>query len=193
MALIDEMSVINGRMLKENGAPLNIADVLSNAINVSSISGEPASNFTRPDNTTTYSIGDVVGSSPSANMVFSDVSSVDGSHVIIMGVSLRIDVSAIPEGMSEFRLHLYNTAPTPIADNDAYNLIAADRSKYLGCITLDAPIDLGDTLYSDTKNVNLKIKLATGSTSLYGVLQTLNAYTPTSQAAKTVKLHVVGV
>jgi hypothetical protein len=95
--------------------------------------------------------------------------------------------------MGSFRLHLYDSSPTAIEDNSAYNLPSDDRSKYLGFIDIDIPQDLGDTLYIDMKNVNFQCKLATNSTSLYGMLQTLNAYTPTAQAVKTLKIHVLGV
>jgi hypothetical protein len=95
--------------------------------------------------------------------------------------------------MSGFRLHLYNSAPTAILDNSAFNIPVADRSKYIGYIDFDTPSDLGDTLFTQALNVNLFATLATGSTTLYGILQTIGGYTPTSATVKTVNLTVVGV
>lgn len=148
---------------------------------------------TRPDNTDAYIAGDVVGTSPATNISFSGVSSVAGGSVVLQSISLRIDVAAIPAGMSTFRLHLYNADPTAIADSAAYNLPSGDRTKYLGFIEVDTPIDLGDTLWVQKDNIGMLINLATGSTSLYGMLETRGGYTPTALVAKTLALHVLEV
>jgi hypothetical protein len=135
---------------------------------------------TRPANTTAYTAGDVVGAAVTANISFGEFAGIASGAVILMGAWLRIDKNAVPTGMGAFRLHLYNAAPTAIADNAAFNVIAADRTKYLGYIDLPTPIDLGDTLWSQVENVNKKVKLASGSKYLYGVLQTVAGYTPAS-------------
>jgi hypothetical protein len=148
---------------------------------------------TRPANTTAYAANDVVGTDAATNMTFADIITQPGGVFTVLSADLRVDVAAIPAGMAGFRLHLYNAAPTAITDNLAFNLIAADRAKYLGSIMLNAPVDLGDTLFSHTDGINFTAKLAAGSTTVYGVLETLTAYTPTSAAVKTVKLNAVGV
>lgn len=148
---------------------------------------------TRPNNTTAYTAGDVVGQDAAANIEFTNVMVAAGDRFVIFNASLRIDVGAIPAGMSSFRLHLYNAAPTAITDNLAYNLIAADRAKYLGFITIPAPIDAGDTLWAQVSDVNFVGKLADASTTLYAVLQTVGAYTPTALTVKTVTLNVAAV
>lgn len=149
--------------------------------------------MTRPNDTTAYTAGDVCGTSPATNITFAGCSTIEGGHIIIMGVNLEVDVNAVPSGMSGFRLHLYDSAPTAIADNTAYNLPSGDRTKYLGNIPIDSPSDLGDTLWVEMNNVNKKVKLASGSSTLYGILETLGAYTPTAQAVKKVTLQIVGV
>lgn len=177
-----------------NDADNNFQEVSpSTPLPIGSGAKNPSSTQTRPNNTTAYAIGDVVGTDAATNLTFSNVSSVSGSNVIITSVNLEIDASAAPSGMSGFRLHLYNAAPTAITDNLAFNLPSADRTKYLGHITLDTPVDLGDTLWSNTLNVNIQCKLATSSTTLYGILETLTAFTPTAQCVKTITLNTVGV
>lgn len=146
---------------------------------------------TRPNDTTAYTALDVVGTSPATNIEFANVTSVAGNFVVITGVSLRVDVASIPSGMSSLRLHLYNSAPTAIADNTAFNLPSADRSKYLGYVDIDTPLDLGDTLYIENLNINKQVKTVT--TSIFGILQTIGAYTPSSQTVNTVTLHTLGV
>lgn len=144
---------------------------------------------TRPANTTAYAAYDVVGTDAATNMEFASVGSVAGGSVIVTNAKLRIDVGAIPAGMGDFVLHLFNEAPTAITDNLAFNLIAADRGKYQGSITLTTPTDLGDTLWSQATNQNLSCQLASGSTTLYGVLVTVGAFTPTSACVKTVTIN----
>lgn len=150
--------------------------------------------FTRPNDTNAYSIGDVVSDSTSSPtvMTFSAVSQNPNTSVTIVGVSLRIDVSSVPAGMGIFRLHLYNASPTAINDNSAFDLIAADRSKYLGFIDISTPEDFGSTLWAEVDNINFYCKLATGSTTLYGILETRAAFTPTAQAVKNITLKAIG-
>ena len=148
---------------------------------------------TRPNNVTAYDALDVVGQDSAANMVFSNVIADEGGAFVIFGARLRIDVAAIPAGMSSFRLHLYNAAPTAIVDNAAYNLPAGDRAKYLGYVEISGVLDIGDTLWIQATGVNFVGKLAAGSTSLWGILQTVSAYTPTASAVKTVMLNIAAV
>lgn len=154
--------------------------------------------ITRPNNTDAYIIGDVCGTSPATNIEFANISTQKGGDyagngVIITGASLEVDVNAIPSGMSGFRLHLYKSAPTAIADNAAYNLPSGDRLKYIGNIPIDTPEDLGDTLFSRNNNINMQIALADGGNSIYGILETRGAFTPSAQTVKKVTLYVLEV
>jgi hypothetical protein len=160
---------------------------------VSSIGGASSASQTRPANTTAYSIGDVIGTDAATNLVFENVLTMAAGHFIIMGVSVRFDTASTTVAFGALRLHLYDAAPTAITDNSAFNLIAADRNKYLGWIDIDAPVDIGDTHYISMNNVNTKRKLADGSTTLYGVLETRAANQCAENSTPfTVKLHVVG-
>lgn len=161
-----------------------IQKVSSNDFNVSAT-------FTRPNDTTAYAAGDVVGTSPATNMTFSNISPIAGSGYIIMGAFLRIDVSSIT-GMANFRLHLYSSAPTAIADNSAFDLASGDRSKYLGYISFDTPEVMTSTAFIASNNVNMKRTLASGSTTIYGLLETRSAYTPSANAVFTLTISGVG-
>jgi hypothetical protein len=162
-----------------------------NPINVQSNTANASASQTRPDNATPYTAYDVIGTDPATVFTFANVVKTAGNTAIITGVSLRIDVNALPTGMETFRLHLYDASPTAIVDNGAFNLIAADRSKYLGYIDIDLPLDMGDTLYIENLNINKQIKTVT--TSIFGQLQTKVPYTPTAQAVKTIELQIVEV
>lgn len=185
---INRFAAICGKFVKTNGATFNIADAMS------AQAGKNASDtITRPDNTTPYSINDVVSTAAGEILTFANISNEAGSEVFINSVNMMLAVAAIPAGMGNFRLHLYNAAPTAIADNAAYNLPAADRAKYLGYITIPTPVDLGETLWSQYDNINKRVKLAADSTTLYGILQTTAAYTPTASTVKTISLSSLGV
>lgn len=144
---------------------------------------------TRPADTTAYTALDVVGTIAAANISLANIGSIQASYFTITGVTLEFDINAVPSGMGNFRLHLFDAAPTAIADNDAFNLIAADRAKYLGYITLGTPVDLGDTLISCTDTLNFRRKLASASTTIYGVLQTVDAFTPVSEAVMAITIN----
>lgn len=155
---------------------------------------------TRPNNTTPYTALDVVGEDPAENLEFAGIGpeaegAVNGKSVITH-VALRMDRNAVPAGMTQFRLHLFNGAPTAIADNAAFNLIAADREKYQGYIDIPQPLDLGDTIYNDTEGgyypVRKEVELNSMG-NLYGVLQTLGAYTPAASTSFKVELRAVSV
>lgn len=165
-----------------------------NTMKVVSNEGNPTSTITRPNDTTTaYAAGDVIGGGTTSILTFSNVLPTKGAGFIIMCAWMKIVVSAVPSGMSSFRLHLYNASPTNIADNAAFNLPSADLAKYLGYITFNTPTDLGDSLFTQSENINFKRKLASTSNTLYGILQTVWGYTPTSACVKTVGLETVGV
>jgi hypothetical protein len=133
---------------------------------------------TRPANTTAYAAGDVVGGA----ITFTSAGP-SGGHLLITDADLRIDVSAVPSGMTTFRLHLYDvTPPSAIADNAAWDLPSGDRASYLGYVDLTAPTDQGSTLYTQATAVNRKVKLASASTSLFGYLVTTAGYTPAANS-----------
>jgi hypothetical protein len=112
-----------------------------------------------------------------------------GDHMIT-DAALEIDVAAIPSGMSAFNLYLYNvTVPSAPADNAVFDIPSGDRAAFLGKISLGAPVDEGSTLYIERNGINKVVTAA--STSLFGLLVTVGAYTPTAQAVKVVTLHAI--
>lgn len=147
--------------------------------------------FTRPDNATAYAALDVVGTDPATNILFENVLPTTGGSFCIAKIGLEIDVSAVPSGMSGFVLYLYDSAPTAIADNSPYNWPSADRTKRIGKILIPNPEDDGDTIYAHDIGGLFYGKLATGSTSLWGILKTIGAYTPTALTVKKISMLVL--
>jgi hypothetical protein len=129
--------------------------------------------ITRPANTTAYAAGDVVGGA----FEFPTIGPFSGD-VLITTASLRIDVAAIPSGMTSFTLHLYDvTPPSAILDNAAWDLPSGDRANYLGKIDLGSPADLGSTLRVQVDQVNTQLRLR-GGYSVWAYLVTNGGFTP---------------
>lgn len=143
---------------------------------------------TRPANTTAYSDGDIVGATAAA-ITFTNLGPASG-FISLNDADLRIDLAAVPAGMTSFRLHLYNaTPPSALADNASWDLPSGDRASYLGYVDLGSPIDVGSTLFVQTGGTGAK-NIAMGVTaSLFGYLVTNTGYTPTSAATLTIRLN----
>lgn len=128
---------------------------------------------TRPANTTAYTAGDVVGGA----IEFKDIGPASGD-ILILSAALRIHVTAIPAGMTSFRLHLYDvTPPSAIADNAAWDLPAGDRASYIGYVDVGSPADVGSTLHVQTDGINKPVRMG-GSYSLFGYLVSNGGFTP---------------
>jgi hypothetical protein len=140
---------------------------------------------TRPDNTTAYAAGDVLGTDPATAIEFQNIAPAGGGPIILLYASLMINVGS--GGPSQTRLHFYSSAPSAIADNAAFNLPSGDRAKYLGSITIAAPVDLGDTMFSEDDYLRKTI-IATSS-SLFALAETVGAFTPTASTVKTWELR----
>lgn len=147
----------------------------------------------RPNNTTAYAANDVISTAAGEVLVFDNITKDHGSGFIVSGARARFDIASLPSGMSGFRLHIYNSAPTAIADNSAYNLPSSDAAKYIGYITISPPLDLGETLWSQDDNLNFSGKLANNSLALYGIFETLSAFTPSGLTQHIIMLNSIGV
>lgn len=169
--------ILTAKTAAANDATLNIA--LDNGT-CTGINAAASSANTTAGAATTSTAG-------SAILTFSNAGP-NGDHIKITDVNLRADVAAVWASSGAFRLHLYSSSPTAIVDNAAFDLPSGDRSKYLGFVDIVAPVDVGATLYSQNKEVNKVVKLALGSTSIYGVLQTIAGFTPGASEAFTVEI-----
>lgn len=148
--------------------------------------------ITRPANTTAYAAGDVVGATAAA-IEFSNIGNPNG-YISITDADLRIDVSAVPAGMTSFRLHLYDATPaSALADNAAWDLPAGDRDAYLGYIDLGTPVDVGSTLFVQTAGDGSKAIKMGSTASLFGYLVTTTGFTPSSAAVKSIRLNAQGI
>lgn len=147
--------------------------------------------ITRPSDTSNYLAGTVLGSnSGSAIIEFTNMGAA-GRDTYITDVRLRFDTATIPSGMTSFRLHLYSAAPAAIADRGTWDLGSGDRATYLGFIDLGSIADLGSTLYLQAENLNIRRRLT--STSIFGLLVTNGAWTPTSGLVSNISMGGIAI
>jgi hypothetical protein len=84
-----------------------------------------------------------------------------------------------------FRLYLYHTAPTPIADNSPWTLLYANRANRLGyidfaaCATAGTGSDSASSLWGPTDG-SFVGATASGNAKVYGVLVATGGFTPAS-------------
>lgn len=175
-----------------NGRLQRIAQRLTSLLAVTPGVGKGvAVTLTRTADTNAYAANDVVGAATgsTAALTFANIAAAAGEH-IITSVAFEIDATAIISGQANYRLYLYNvTPPSALGDNVAWDLPSGDRASYLGYVDLGTPVDLGSTLYVEANAVNKQVTLA--STSVFGYLVTIGAYTPASATVHVITMHTV--
>jgi hypothetical protein len=155
----------------------------------SSSGGSVQVTITRPANVTAYTANDVLGGA----LTFA-TGLTSGQRAMIAGVDLQPQIAAIPAGMTNFRLYLYNvTPPSAVADNGAWDLPSGDRASFLGYVDIGTPVDLGSTLFVQTDNVNKAIQLS-GSANVFGYLVTNGGFTPAANSeVYLIRLQLLGL
>ncbi|RYD57028.1 MAG: hypothetical protein EOP56_09480 [Sphingobacteriales bacterium] len=141
-----------------------------------------AASFTRPSDTAPYTALDVVGNTGTAAVItFSGLARINGGSGYITKLRIMTDQST---NTARYRLHLYSVAVTAIADNSPFTLLWTNRANRIGAISVDAGLiteGTGSTAaYGGTSTVRMAYKAATGATAIYGILETLDAFTPAS-------------
>ena len=150
--------------------------------------------LTRTADTNAYTANDVIGAATDATAALTFAKMGQPNSVIqITSCSLEIDATALIASETTHRLYLYSvTPPSALADNVAWDLPSGDRASFLGYIDLGTVVDLGSTLWVETRGINKQLKLG-ASGSLFGYLTTAGGYTPTSARVYVITLHSVSV
>lgn len=150
--------------------------------------------FTRPADTTAYTIGDLVGNATSgaAPLTIAGCARVNGGSGYIVRAALITDLKSITPS---FRVHVFNAAPTQSQDNAAYRALYADVSKRVGEFLLGpmtTPADTTNSTLSRAVDMNLRVPFvcAAGSTSLLFLFETLSAFTPANGQKFTLQLAI---
>ena len=135
--------------------------------------------ITRPANTTVYSANDVVADVSAAFIQFANVAKSNGSGVKIVRVRLQTEDTGVAG--KKFNLHLYNQAPTFIADNSAFVVSYANATKRIGAI----PVVMG-TGNLGTVGMNDYNVMITNPTAkdIYWILETVDGFTPSANSTR---------
>lgn len=156
---------------------------------VTSTGYQATATVTRAANTTAYTANDVIGSA----LTLSSIGPTAG-HIIITGIDIILNITAVPSGMGNFLLFLYDvTPPSALTDNAAFSLASGDRASCLtpNGISLGSPVLApgGGSVVVQANNLNVQVKLASASTTLFAYLVTVAGFTP-ANASETYSLRV---
>ncbi len=158
----------------------------------------PEITFTRPANTTAYTAGDVIGIADSgtpanAGSAIHELTGAasSGAFVLVQSIQLIINLTAVPSGMTGFRVHLYSSSPTAILDNAAYTFTSSDRSAWQDTFDLPTPAVRGSMLRAQAYYQGGILKLASASSSLFAIIETSGGYTPASGTAYTLRVKLL--
>ncbi len=148
----------------------------------------PKATVTRPNDTTAYGAGDVVGGA----FAIGEFGPRE-STMMVLASSLIVDADAVISGETSYRLHLYNAMPpSALADNAVWDLPAGDRPYYQGYVDLGTVADIGSSLFVQSSDlINRCVRTAQEAGVMYGYLVTVGGYTPTASRVYRVQLHTV--
>jgi hypothetical protein len=149
----------------------------------------PTVTWTRPNDTTAYTAGDVIGDATSAVLV-APFAVPPGDRVLIQSAELIVNRTTVPSGMTTTRLHLWSGARSAIVDNAAFAADAADRLLYGGSIALAAPIVIGaGFLWTSGDYVGRAVTIDSALQGLRFNLVTDGGFTPVAQTEYSVRFH----
>lgn len=153
--------------------------------------------FSRPTNTDAYAAKDVIANSTSAPTVltFTNAALENGGGGYILKARALTNQSTC---VARLRLHLYRVAPTAINDNALFTLLWENRANRIGTIDFPALSTEGsgsDCAYTICTpgstapgNVPLEFTCAADSKNLFGILETLDVFTPANAQAFYIEL-----
>lgn len=153
--------------------------------NVGGLSAVVAGAYTRPADTIPYTAGDALANSTSAPaaLTFPNAALRSGGSGFVISASL-VDKANQTLKLAA-TLYLFSATVTPTNDNAALAIAAADMDLYLGKlvfstadVTNSAAGAAGSVVFTGTLAQSLPYRCA--GTSLFGLLQVTNAYTPVS-------------
>ena len=159
------------------------------------------SSFVRPNNTTTYAIGDIiypaVPAGPAVQVKALHFANALGFYDSGFIAEAQLKVFSAQSTKLSADLHLFTgpLAGTPV-DNDPFaidtNVTLADMTKHLKTISFpnSAAVELGGFTFYEVAPSKI-VAAAPGSTSLYGILVAKNAYVPIANEKFVIQLGIV--
>jgi hypothetical protein len=151
--------------------------------------------FTRENNATPYSIGDIISSSAGAPVVLEMPLAfrVIAGSAYIVGCRITFNVKSVTPRL---RIHLFNAStPTVAGDNLQHKELYADAAKRLGFFEMDAMVTAPDAAGSDMSrslkmDLRVPVAAAAATRSLWILIETLDAVTLTALSKVNVTLSL---
>ncbi len=157
----------------------------------------------RPNNTTTYTAGDVVGTGLAAaagpalitfNFPKLAARLANGGEFKLTSILLDRQVAALVSGETTYRLYLYSAPPpTSLLDNAPFALNLVDSPLYLDVITsITLIVPTGSTyILGRVDEINHQYTLKTNA--MYGYLVTDGGYAPVANTNLDIEVHGLAV
>lgn len=154
--------------------------------------------FTRPADTTQYTVGDAVSDDATtptaATFLVSGLSTTMGSGGLIKAVSLYKSDSDLTG--ASFQINFFDTQPAAAGweDNAAVAITDAEWKRCIGFVQLVTGTDSSAVQTGDVfckSNLDLPYEYITGTSPIYVVITALGTYTPAN--AEAITLTVSGV
>jgi hypothetical protein len=174
-------------------ADLRLADMADNPQQVIGNLLAVAVELTRPANTDAYAAGDVVSNNvtTTAMLEFANAAREAGGSGYITGIRVATDKKSITPRL---RVHIFRTnGATLSGDNAQWRGVYTDDSKLIGSVDLAAMTTGADTTNSTqsiAQDFTVRLPYTCVATSLYVVLETIDAFTPTSGQKFSVTLYL---
>ena len=153
----------------------------------------PTSSFTRPDNTTTYAVGDLVANSATAGSVVAPsfrAAAGFGSTGVIRRVRLRKSDDSVTDAV--FRVHFFLADPTTVTNGDNGAFLVSGVADYLGAadVTIDQAFTDG-AFGVDAPNAGTDITFdIVSGLEVFWLLEARAAYIPVSEEVFTLQPEV---
>lgn len=179
---------------------LEISNDIGNPIPILSSSARVGVEITRPNDTTAYAAKDVISTSNTSGtlITFTNLSRANGSSGVIVRARLMTTQAT---NVSQYRLHLFHTAPTPINDNSPYLVQYTNANNRIGMIdfaamtTEDASSNAAMTMRPSSDGAypspNLWFSTDPLDRNVYGMLETLSAFTPAANQKFYIELSAI--
>lgn len=194
--------LLSGRFFQEvvlrNVPNEPVAVALSSSAPARGVGYSPSVTFARTADTAAYLANDVIGvnaaGSPGSAILTLANAGPAGGIVQLLTAELAVNRNTLPAGSpGGFLLHLYSGSPTAILDNAPFSAAAADWSLYRGSVAFGAAAVIGGGfMYAPPVDFAGRVIRLTTS-SLFGVLQTLGAFTPASGTEYSLRISTAEV
>lgn len=169
----------NGQSTSANSAPVVIASDQSTLI-VGTNTALAGVELTRPANTTAYAVNAVVSDSTTAPTVFTftNAARINAGSGYIVKAAIITDQKT---NVAQFRLHLFQTAPTAVNDGTLFPFLYVNKAITIGYI--DFPAMSTEDATSSTAAFaywfgQVQYICAAANRNIYGILVTKTGFTP---------------